>query len=350
MDDPEGSGWLARLATPGALAYSSAFSLMQLGLVLEYKDRVDNLWWPVAATACYLPLHLHHVYWAVRGARPPAGGWTLAALATIVAATVPLAGINWLPIFAVVAVSAVLVLPWPWSLLVAAGVAGAQAPLALALDSPIGGAPSYYVVTVWWRAASLFVPIWMLGSIRQLQAIRRSLAEEAVVRERLRIDRELYTTVGAALDAIAARGQRALALAEARGASAGAADGDGEAGADTDTDGRTAAAEVQELVDGSRRALAEARQLVNRYRQPTLAAELETAAVLLRAAGIETRLELPGQDLPRPADEAVRSALRTATADVLDDGGIRACVIAVTGEDGQLQVEVRPVDDEVPAP
>jgi hypothetical protein len=307
-----------RLVTAGALVYSSAFSLAQLGLVIEYPGHAENATGALVATACYLPLHLRHVLWAVRGARPPAGRWTLAALAAVVAAAVPIAGVNWLPVFAVVAASAVLVLPMPWSLVVAGVVVVGQAPLAIALGGPLADAATYYVFTVWLRASALFVPIWLLGAVRRLQSTRRLLAADALVRERLRLDNELRRTVGSALDAIVSRGERALA--------------------------HTAAppAELRELVNDSRRALAESRRLISGYQRPTLAAELETAATLLTGAGIQTRIERPAGVLPDTTDPAVRSDLRAATAAVLHDDKARSCVITVTCPDGAaVHVELR---------
>ncbi len=326
MKDHEGAGRLAGLATPVALVYGSVFPLVQLGVVLTDPDGSRDGGWlvPVAATAAYLPLFLRHVAWAARGAHPPAGSWTLAALATVVTAALPLAGGRWLPVFSVVAASALFVLPWPRSLLVAGGVVAAQAPLALAVDSPLPDAASHYVFSVWWGAASLFVPIWLLGLVRQLHEARRSLAEEAVVRERLRIDGDLRRTVRAALDAIATRGRRATTL--------------------VDDDLEVAASEVRELVDGSRRSLAEVRRVINGSQQPTLDAELEAAAALLTAAGITTRVEVAGHPLPPAADPAARSALRAIAADVLRDGSARACVITVRSDGGRPRVTVRTED------
>lgn len=326
------AGWPARLATPAALAYGTVFPLVQVGLVAEYPPGDGDARWALLATVCYLPLHLHHVYWAVRGARAPGGPWTLAALAAVVAAAVPVAGSNWLPVFAVVAVSAMFVLPWPWSLVVAAGVTLAQAPLALASDSPVPGAASYYVFAVWWRASALFVPLWLLGSIRRLEVARRSLAEEAVVRERLRVDHEVRRTVGAALGSIAARGERAVATLAGSGRPGPVRTGGGDG---------ALAAEVRALADGSRRALAEARQLINGYQRPSLADELETAATLLTAAGIATRVEIPREGLPPDAGPATRVALRQATADVLHDDTARSCVIVVSCDRERVQLDVR---------
>lgn len=323
----EASGPLARLGTPGALIYGSVFPLVQLGVVLTYPNGSREMGWPLAvtATAAYLPLHLRHVAWAARGARPPAGGWTLLALAAVVTAALPFGGSHWLPVYAVVAASALFVLPWPRSLLVAGVVVAAQAPLALATGSPLPDAASYYVFSVWWRTASLFVPIWLLGAVRQLHEARRTLAEEAVVRERLRIDDQLRRAVGAALDSIATRGQRATTLV------------------DRDVDG--AATEVRDLVDGSRRSLAEARRVITGYQQPALDDELQAAAALLTAAGIATRVERPAGPLPpMAADSTTRSTLRAVAADVLRDASARSCVIAVRSENGSLRVTVRTDD------
>lgn len=319
VEPRERSGRLVRLAVPGALVYSGVFSLIQLGVVAGYPYGPEDARWAVAATACYLPLHLHHVAWAVRGRHPPAGRWTLLAMTAVVVAATPSTGSTWLPTYAFVAVSALLVLPWPWSLAAAAGVVAVQAPLSLAMDEPFDAAASYYAFVVWWRATALFVPVWLLGIARQLDVARRALAEDAVVRERLRIDDELRRTVGTALAAVAARGRRAVAE-----------DGEDEL-----------AGEASALADDARRALASARRLVNGYRQPSLAAELETAASLLTAAGVRTRVELPAGGLPdAPADGDVRDALRAAVSARLQDGAAGACVVRAVADGARVRVEV----------
>jgi two-component system, NarL family, sensor histidine kinase DesK len=324
LDERERPGRLARLATPGALIYGSVFPLVQLGLALEYPGGGPSEGrWAIAATACYMPLHLYHVYWAARGERPPAGRWTLLAMFAVIAAATPVAGSNWLPAYADVAFGAVVVLRWPWALLAVTALAAGQAPLALALDSPVPAAASYYVFVLLRRASALFLPIWLVGAIRQLDGARRSLADDAVVAERIRIDGELRTTVGTALSSIAAGGTRVTTLI------------DGDAGS------QTVAREVRELADGSRRALADARHLLSGFQRPSLAAELETAARLLTAAGVETRVEVPPEGVPSSAtDPPVRAALRTATARVLHDDRARACVIRVSRRDGSVDVDV----------
>jgi two-component system sensor histidine kinase DesK len=320
---------LLRLATPGAALYCSVFPLLQVGLVAEGWG--DGTWADAAralvATALYLPLHLRHVTYAARGERPPEGAWTLAVMTVVVVGALPILGTVWLPTFHVIAVSALIVLPRPWSLLAVAAVVVAQAPLALAFDDPLPDAASYYTITVIWRASSVFVPVWLIGAARQLDAARRTLAEEAVVRERLRIDGELRRTLGTALDAIAARGRRASAL--------------------VDSDPDALAGELQALVDGSRRTLAEARQLVTGYQRSSLRAELDGAVGLLDAAGIEARLVLPPDDLPDTVDDDLRTRLRADTARLLRDATARSATIVVTRRDGRVELELR---RDAPAP
>ena len=310
---------LVRFAVPAAVLYCSVFPLVTLGVIAMYGDRPDRIPWAVAATVVYLPFHLHHAAWAARGARPPGGLWTLGVVTVVIAGVTPMVGGVWLPIYEVVVVSAVIVLRPPWSFVTAGVVIAAQAPLAWWLGSFAPAAESYYVLTVAWRSASVFVPLWLIGTIVQLQTARRSLAEDAVVRERLRIDDDLRSTVGSALDAIAARAEHAGTLV----------------GRDPDA----LASELQTLVDSSRRALAQTRQMVTEYQSPSLSTELHTAATLLTAGGIETRVELSAE-YHDTFDPALRTSLQAATAELLGDDTTRSCVIRVTCVDEQVRLEV----------
>jgi two-component system sensor histidine kinase DesK len=167
-------------------------------------------------------------------------------------------------------------------------------------------------------SASLAVPVWLVRAARQLAADRLALAEEAVVRERLRIDGELRRTVGAALETIAATASRADGLA--------------------DDQLSAAEAELGVLVDRSRRTLAEARRLLSRYREASLQGELETAAALLAAAGIPIHVELPRGELAEGDDEAARVALRRDLARLLHDDAARRLGVTATGRDGWVRL------------
>lgn len=325
LADSARSGLLARLTDTGIAAYSMVFPVVQVGVVIaEANGGFGRGGWALAATAAYTPLYLRHIWYFVRGRRPPAAGWTLAAVAIIVAAAVPLAGQGWLPSFFAVAVCLLAVLPWRWSLPGVAALAVAQAPLALAfpLANPaaIRGAPYYYAITLLWRTSAVFVPVWLVAVVRQLEAARSDLARDAVLRERLAVDARLRATLGVALASISARAEISASL--------------------TSTDPGSAARGLAALVEISRGSLADTRQLLSGLRQPSLRAELETAADLLTAAGIATRLVLPAADPAGRVSAELRSGLRSATARLLRDGSARTCVITLSSAGGRAQLGI----------
>ena len=99
-----------------------------------------------------------------------------------------------------------------------------------------------------WVAIALAVLVWLIRAVRELDAARRHLAAQAVIVERQRIDNEVASTLGAALEQIVARGEAALALAE--------------------TASGQCAADVSALTAQSRDTLARTRALLSGYREP----------------------------------------------------------------------------------
>jgi two-component system, NarL family, sensor histidine kinase DesK len=317
-----------RLAAAGAVACSIVLPLLELARIATGSvPSPGHAALALVATACYLPLHVRHVRHATRGTRPAAAGWTLLAMAVVIIGALPVIGTSWLTSLHALAVSALIILRPPWSLLAVAGLLAAPAPLAVAFGDPQWAA--FSTISVLWRGAALFVLVWLVGASRRLQEARLVLAEQAIARERLRIDAELRRTVGAALDAIVAGGQRASVLAVQNPA--------------------MAEDELRVVAERSRGALTEARRLIRGYQQRSLRAELDSAAALLAAAGIQTRLVLPGGDLPESVDTRPRAALQAAVARLLDDDTVRHCSIVVTRQAGRIQLEFH-ADDSGQAP
>jgi two-component system sensor histidine kinase DesK len=310
-----------RLTVTGVVAYCLIFPLGQLGLITADTPGLRQAGWALAATVAYAPLYIRHVLYFVEGRRPPRTAWTLAAMAAIIGGAAPLAGSYWLPSFFALTVSLLITVPWRWSLPGVAFLAAVQVPLVLALGAAFPAATSYFPVTLLWRTAAVFVPVWLVGTLGQLERARRELAQNAVLRERLHLDDRLRVTLGAALASIVASGQRSAALAEA--------------------DPAAARPELAALAETSRSTLADARRLLSALHRPSLSDELETAASLLNAAGIPTRLVVPVGDPPADVSPAFRAELRSATARLLRDEAARACLIAVTSVDGQLRLGIR---------
>jgi hypothetical protein len=312
-------GGLIRLAAVAAVGCSVVLPLLELArIVAGWTPSPGRATLVLVATACYLPLYVRHVWYAARGSRPAGAGWTLLAMAVVILGALPFIGTSWLISLHSLAVSVLIIVAPPWSLLAAAGLVAATAPLAVAFGHPQWAA--FYIVSVIWRGAAVFVLVWLVGAARRLEHARLLLAEQALARERLRIDGELRRTLGAALEAIAARGRRASALTA------------GDAAALED--------ELRALVEGSRRALAQARQMIRGYQRLSLRAELDSAAALLTAAGINTRLELPRGELPETVDAEPRAALRAAVGALLRDDAARRCSIVVTRQGGRMRLEL----------
>jgi two-component system, NarL family, sensor histidine kinase DesK len=308
------------LATAGAVGISIAFPVIEAGrIALSWTPLSGGVVQVLVATACYLPLHIRHVVHVLHGSRPAGARWTLLVMAVVIIGAVPIIGIGWLSSLHALAVSVLILVRPRWSLAIFGALVAAPIPLAFALGGPQFG--PYYSVAVAWRSLAPFVVIWLICAIRQLEAARFHLAEEAVTRERLRIDDELRRTLGGELEAIAGTAERTSALVGRSPA--------------------TVEAELRALVEGSRRTLAETRRLVRGYQQVSLRAELDTAATLLAAAGIEARVVLAGRDLPDTVEETLRSGLRSAVARLLRDETTKACVITVVQSNGRVRLELR---------
>jgi signal transduction histidine kinase len=308
----------------GIAAYCTILPAISVGVLLSSSPRFSQAGWAVAAAVVYSPLYLRHVFFFIRGHRPPAAGWSLAAVAVVVVGAVPLAGGWWLPMSFALAVCLLTTLRWRWSLAGTAMLLAAQVPLALEFPAPdfpnVASEPSYFALDLLWRTAAVFVPVWLVRAVRQLDAARRELADDAVLRERLRVDARLRDTIGAALGSIVARGERATALVPRR---------PGEADA-----------ELAALIETSRGGLAETRRMLSGLHQPSLLAELETATALLNAAGIQTRLILTAGQPPAMAGTGFRARLRSTTARLLREESARTCVLALTSADGLVQLEI----------
>ncbi|GAB3908401.1 hypothetical protein GCM10029964_108110 [Kibdelosporangium lantanae] len=216
----------------------------------------------------FLPPHLHHVWSAAHGRLPKAGGWTLAAMTVVFVVGLFVVGADWYLTAAQLLASVAIVLRPPWSVLAGIVVVVGTA-LVDELVVPYA-TPVWTGLVIVERAGATLVPAWFAGALRQLRTARAEMAERAVATERTRIDEQLAGTVGAELRAIVARG-------------------DTLARQDAETAGR----ELRDLVDGSRRTLAEARRIIRSFQRVPLRVELTTAVALLEAAGVRTTLTLP---------------------------------------------------------
>jgi two-component system sensor histidine kinase DesK len=307
-----GSIGLVRVASVGALVHAVYFPLQHLATV----SAVEGFTWRIAvagvATCAYVPLHLRHVRFALRGSRAPAVGWTLLCMAAAIGGAVPFAGRLWPGSFFALAGSFLIVASPRWA---AAGFAGSVGSAAVLASGSAGGETAYTTFVVGYQALALCVLVRLVAATRRLHEARAALAIDAVAGERRRIEDEIRRTVGSVVEEIAARGHAAQQLTR----------GDAEA-------------PLRTLVELSRRAMADVRQMVRAYRRRSLQAELDTAVDLLAASGIAVRVVV--RDTLRPGDDVnLREQLRPEVARLLTHGSVRACVLTVSRRGGHAEIE-----------
>src|SRR6266540_2838408 len=309
------AGGLAGVAAAAALALNVLPAAVDMFRVIAFPAYGNGLA-ALVATACAVPLHLRHVIYGLRGERPAGAMWTLAALALVNAAGVAAVGVGLVPSLALLAVSVLLVVRRPWAVPLAAAVV--LSAWALAGSSPTLSGP-YAAITVTWRSVTLFVVVWLVAALWQLEGARRELRDRVVVRERLRIQTELRRTVGSAFEDIISRAGRAAAT----------------------TQRDAARMELQGVVDLSRQTLAHARLLVAGYRETSVRAELEAAVALLEAARVEPHISVADERELEATDARSRAAVRLAAAKALREDSLARCFIDVSRDaDGELRVLV----------
>ncbi|MFE6970697.1 sensor histidine kinase [Isoptericola sp. NPDC057653] len=163
---------------------------------------------------------------------------------------------------------------------------------------------------------------------RRLIAAQQELADLAVARERERIARDMHDVLGHSLTVISVKAELAAKLLAAAGTA--------PVGAASSPTAR-AAAEVADIQDLARGALADVRGTVAGARRVTLAGELAAARTALDAAGVAA--ELPGTVDAVPAErrELFAWVLREGTTNVLRHSGATRVVVTLTA--GTLAVE-----------
>lgn len=205
-------------------------------------------------------------------------------------------------------------------------VAGIALVVALAMVIALAWQPH----SIFWLPPLFFGP--MVGAINIFQMLRQRqdaalrLSQEEVrqlaqVSERERISRDLHDLLGHTLSLVTLKAELAGRLVE--------------------RDPARATAEIREVEEVSRAALAQVREAVTGMRQRGLAGELEHARVALKAAAVTLDVDGTPPSLP-PVQEAVLAmVVREAVTNVIRHAEATSCRIVVRAEVGEAFLEVR---------
>ncbi|MFC9893757.1 hypothetical protein ACFVMC_08695 [Nocardia sp. NPDC127579] len=293
-----GAGWMPRdVAVAAAGTVSAGLALGLLPLLAVGRTPGGQVAQTAVLLAVCLPIYVRHLVFAVRDRAPSAARLSTALLAVLVLGAAPLLGAAWLDSAHVVAVVVLLTLPPAVAMPLVLGLLAALGPAAVLLGASREEA-IWLAVTATMRVIAIYALVWMVLALRRLRGAAAELTEQAIVQERLRIDRAATETVRTALRSIAESSDRAADLL-VRG------------------DRDAAHTELVALVTVSRGGLAQARQLIRGFQQPDLLREIESTAALLAAAHIDARLDLPLSGPPEAEQEPLRTELRLLLARLL---------------------------------
>ncbi|WP_271404079.1 sensor histidine kinase [Kocuria palustris] len=144
---------------------------------------------------------------------------------------------------------------------------------------------------------AILAGVWMWGVVQRLDEARSAEADLAVARERLRFAADLHDIQGHHLQVIALQAELAERLLE--------------------RDPDAARQKLRETREIARQALEETRSLVQGLRQVSLVQELDNAADVLRAAGIDCRRRAEAEPQDPQIRQALGLAVREATTNIL---------------------------------
>ena len=281
-----------------------------------------------------LALQLRHSFAIAHGRRPRGAWWTLLALAVLVYVSLGWFGWSWVAMQASLMASLPIVLRrWPLAVALAVPVLATDlAVVRLVADQPVATVVHWVIeqtFTLVVLSAALYGSARLVRVLDELQATRAELAELAVGRERLRVSRDLHDLLGQSLSAISLKGDLAVRLLA--------------------SDLPAARAEIESLTGVARQALGGVRAVTRDEHAVSLATEIEGAAGLLGAAGIDTRVDLDLPQLPGPVEEVLAWAVREGVTNVLRHSQARTCSISAGRRDGRLWLEIENDGASLPA-
>ncbi|GLX96208.1 sensor histidine kinase [Herbidospora sp. NBRC 101105] len=272
-----------------------------------------------ALTAFYLP-HILHVRQAFTGAR---SRWLPATLTVqVVAAYLPevIGFPNWSAGTApLLAGPVLLLLPLRWGGVMVMTMAAVEFWWLYGIWHDVTGS-FFYSLTIVITGAMFYVVVRLVRVTAELEQARAGLAEAAVLKERLRISRDLHDGLGHSLTAIVLKGDLATRL--------------------MDRDLPTAKTEVGALVQVAREAAQEVRQVARGYRRMTLTDEVHRAAALLESSGIGCQVNLAQITVSQEPDEALAWAVREGVTNILRHSRATTCSITTSNRAGRAHLEI----------
>lgn len=316
-----------RIAIAVAVTISVGYPLIGIVLILKSGSAVTITVTLIGLAGFFIP-HYLHIRTALRGEAREGFPWTLAVQG--LAAYVPVwwLGPPWAaPMAPILAGVVLLCLRTWWAAIIFTAMIGYQFWWSWSLGL---GVPYmiYYGITVFITGFVIYAVVRLVVVTRELEKVRSQLAEAAVLKERLRISRDLHDGLGRSLTAIALKGDLARRL--------------------LDRDTAAASGELTELVQVARDAAQDVRQVARGYREMSLVQEVHRAVALLEASGVTCQTNLTDVDVPRPLDETLAWTVREGITNVVRHSRATTCSITTSRTKQTIRLEL--VNDGAPEP
>lgn len=212
-----------------------------------------------------------------------------------------------------------LLLPATWRWLVFIVVMAVQAVLAAILQDDAGQALAYLVCTA--AIGLMIFGVVRLGVlVREVTGRQARLVELELIRERVRIDRDLHDMLSNRLAVIALKCELAERL--------------------VGTDPPRAHAELNDVIDIARGAQSDVRTLAHGRAKASVSTELASARSALEAAGIKVEIALSCTPLPDDLANVLVAIVREAVTNILRHSTAAQCRIELLERDGRIRVSV----------
>ncbi|WP_143517188.1 sensor histidine kinase [Pseudonocardia sp. MH-G8] len=179
------------------------------------------------------------------------------------------------------------------------------------------GFAAFFVATMWTVDVER---LWWLKAVTDLDDSRRTAAELATARERLRLADDLHDILGHALEVVAFKSELAARLQEG--------------------DPVRARVEMEEVQAVARRSLSEVRALVRDTRPTDLSTELAGARAVLETAGVDLVVRGDPAGVGPAAGNVLGRVLREAMTNLLRHSEPSRCSIEIDVIDGQARLQV----------
>ncbi|WP_280701146.1 histidine kinase [Kitasatospora sp. GP82] len=301
-------------------------------LTMQIVDILEEAITPFTVTCCLtvLPatigLQLVHTLPRYRRIRAGYGRWTLLAQALLTVVPSLFLGWPWGGMGGFVGASMLLLLPLR-AALPAFGALIAAIGLGTALTAHGTLTNVLYMMVSTLVTGIILYSLSLLANLTlAVHEAQEDIARVAVIKERLRFARDLHDLLGYSLSAITLKSELAHTM--------------------VNRSPDRARAELESIVELSRQALCDVREVARSYRSMSLLTELSSARSVLSAAGIDAHLRVECGRLSREADTVLATVLREGITNVIRHSKASQCTIEAVAQHGATSLRL--ANDGVP--